>query len=548
MNADIDQSRSSHLLEMTSLHDSGVRSDNARLFGIYNGYRMIVSLCLLALLLVPAAKGLVSGFDRELFIAGCLLLLLSSVVLTAAPGRRVRQSETGTFGLMLADVTAIALLASASGGILSGLSVLYLVTVAAGAIMLRTRILATLIAAVAVLALLADTFWLVSRGETGLNMLVPAAVLGSLLFVVSVLAQVMASRLDRAEAQANAAESQVIALQQLNQQIIVHMHTGICLVDEQLYLRPINAAALRLLNLRSRGPVAIDQVSEDLRDQFEQWRDLGRHRPEPFRIQTDGPALTASFAGLDNRADSNALMFVEDYTPVTRFAQSLKLNSLGKLTASIAHEIRNPLASIRHAAQLLSESGTIDAADTILCDILMKNSDRVNDIIDNVTEVSRRQAPKPQTLPLNDWLPDCLEEYRSQAHEDAVIELSTSPEQPVITVDPRHLQRILSNLLDNALRHSLEDASRNEARVEVISDEEAGQVHIDVVDYGLGVADADRTHLFEPFFTRSGNGSGLGLYLCKDLCEINGAELTYRRNVAGESTFRVSINLEQEAS
>lgn len=523
-----------------------ITRDNARLFIIYNGYRALVAFCLLVILVLPATQGLITSARPGVIIAGCTLLLLSAVALTGTSGKRLQRSEAGIFGLMLLDVTAIALITSGSTGVLDGFSVLYLITVAAAAIMLSTHILATLVAAIAVLAVLADAFWMVGQNQADVSTLLPAGILGSLLFTVSLIVQLMASRLAAAEAQVDAAEVRVAALQRLNQQIIVHMDRGIVLVDPELRLSPVNAAATRLLSLSANDTIAMGDVSPDLANQYIEWLESGQHKPEPFRIQMDGPALVSSFSYLDDVADSSNLIFIEDYTPVTQFAQSLKLNSLSKLTASIAHEIRNPLSAIRHAAQLLSESDTVDEADAVLCNILVNNSDRVTDIIENVTEVSRRKAPQMERIVLLDWLQRFLEDYRQQRTDDIVLTLEGNSRTAQVSIDTGHLQRVLSNLIDNALRHSFADTGESVAIVRVSVDARQAQVLVDIVDKGLGVVEHNIGRLFEPFFTTAKDGSGLGLYLCKELCEINGAGLVYQRTPANESAFRVSLKLEDE--
>lgn len=520
--------------------------DNARLFIIYNAYRALVAFSLLVILVLPATQGLVTGFKPGIVIVGCTLLLLSAITLTGETGKRLQRSEPGIFGLMLLDVTAIALITSGSTGLLDGFSVLYLITVAAAAILLTTHILATLVAAIAVLAVLADAFWMVGHNQAEVGTLLPAGILGSLLFTVSLIVQLMASRLATAEAQADAAEARIAALQRINQQIIVHMDRGILLVDAALRLSPVNAAATRLLNLGANEMISMGQVSPDLANQYLEWLESGRHKPEPFRIQLDGPALVASFSKLDEMPDSSNLIFIEDYTPVTQFAQSLKLNSLSKLTASIAHEIRNPLSAIRHAAQLLSESDTVAKADAVLCNILVNNSDRVTDIIENVTEVSRRKAPQMERVALYPWLEHFLDDYRQQRTDKIDLTLEGDSKGATVSVDTVHLQRVLSNLIDNALRHSKTDTGESVATVRVSTEALQGQVLIDVVDRGHGVAEHNIGRLFEPFFTTAKDGSGLGLYLCKELCEINGAGLVYQRTTANESAFRVSLKLEDE--
>ena len=523
--------------------DGSVNLTLRRLFVIYNTCRILLAIALLSLLIIPNSAELISQFDRTMFVAGSSLLLLSALILLGSTGRWLYSSQTHIFGLILFDVTLIAMIVGAAGGILSGFSVLYLITVFAAATMIKDRALATVIAAIAVLAVLMDTAWMVGRNEATINMLLSAGILGSLLFALSLLVQVMTSRLAEAEADAVNAKATVEALQRLNEQIIIHMETGILLADHTGSAICINEAAQTLLGLAEGERVHLLNISADLANQYQEWCETSTDLPEPFRIAEEGPTMVASFVALSKAANQSNLIFIEDYTPVTQFAQSLKLNSLSKLTASIAHEIRNPLGAISHAAQLLTESNTVDAADGILCDILVSNSRRVSDIIDNVSEVSRRQAPKPTDILLSSWLPAYVEEYRSlqqQPYDIAISDLEAT--DLAISVDSEHLKRILSNLFDNALRYSIEDGDCSRIRLDTSIEKLNGHVHLDIVDFGLGVTEYNLARLFEPFFTTSKHGSGLGLYLCKELCEINGARLTYRRTKTGESAFRITFD------
>ena len=523
--------------------DGSVNLTLRRLFVIYNTCRILLAIALLSLLIIPNSAELISQFDHTMFVAGSSLLLLSALILLGGTERWLYSSQTHIFGLILFDITLIAMIVGAAGGILSGFSVLYLITVFAAATMIRDRALATVIAAIAVLAVLMDTAWMVSRSEATINMLLSAGLLGSLLFALSLLVQVMTSRLAEAEADAVNAKATVEALQRLNEQIIIHMETGILLADHTGSAICINEAAQTLLGLAEGERVHLLNISADLANQYQEWCETSTDLPEPFRIAEEGPTMVASFVALSKAANQSNLIFIEDYTPVTQFAQSLKLNSLSKLTASIAHEIRNPLGAISHAAQLLTESNTVDAADGILCDILVSNSRRVSDIIDNVSEVSRRQAPKPTDILLSRWLPAYVEEYRSLQQQRCDIVISDLEASDLnISVDSEHLKRILSNLFDNALRYSIEDGDCSRIRLDTSIEKPTGHVHLDIVDFGLGVTEYNLARLFEPFFTTSKHGSGLGLYLCKELCEINGARLTYRRTPAGESAFRITFD------
>ena len=528
----------------SALNTNSMRA-RVRLFQIYNGYRTIISVLLIAIWLSPDTRNIVGSLDHERYLLGCGLLFISSALLYGRLGQLIRSNDTGLFGVMLADIVATTLIADASSGMLSGFYVLYMITVAAASLLLHKQILGTLIAAIAVLALLIDTLWLVSRDIADIGLMIPAGMLGSLLFAVSLLLQTLVRRLETAEAKIDEAEAQVALLQQLNQQIILHMETGIFLVAENRQITPINAAARRLLSIAGPETKRLVNISPELVVQFEAWRETKFHRPSPFQIKRDAPALIANFADLDENFESTVLMFIDDYTPVTQFAQSLKLNSLSQLTASIAHEIRNPLAAISHATQLLNENEMLNAGDQDLCRIVLHNSQRVNEIIESVTEVSRRQPPRFQSLDLPKWLKTFVITYYDQTTLDCEVNLSNAAASSVIvSVDPENLTRILTNLLDNALRHSQEETGAPLARIDIVPDTKGAQCHIDVVDFGHGVPEPNVPRLFEPFFTTSTTGSGLGLYLCKELCEINGAGLMYRPTTHDESCFRVSLKME----
>ena len=330
--------------------DGSVNLTLRRLFVIYNTCRILLAIALLSLLIIPNSAELISQFDRTMFVAGSSLLLLSALILLGGTGRWLYSSQTHIFCLILFDITLIAMIVGAAGGILSGFSVLYLITVFAAATMIRDRALATVIAAIAVLAVLMDTAWMVSRSEATINMLLSAGLLGSLLFALSLLVQVMTSRLAEAEADAVNAKATVEALQRLNEQIIIHMETGILLADHTGSAICINEAAQTLLGLAEGERVHLLNISADLANQYQEWCETSTDLPEPFRIAEEGPTMVASFVALSKAANQSNLIFIEDYTPVTQFAQSLKLNSLSKLTASIAHEILNPLGAISHAA------------------------------------------------------------------------------------------------------------------------------------------------------------------------------------------------------
>jgi two-component system, NtrC family, sensor histidine kinase PilS len=518
---------------------------NLALFRVYVGYRSLLSVVLLIMLVSPNTRQLVGTLNPALYTAAALAYLATSIPLVGSLSTRLNQSQRLMLLVFLVDIVAITLLSDSSGGMISGLPVLLVITVAASAVLITNRTLATLIAAISVMAILLDTVWLMLRGVLDSSSLFPAGILGLLIFGVSLMVQPIAHRLGRAEELARNRASDLYSLQRLNEQIVQHMQTGILLVNNEGVVRIMNKAAIGLL--APERPVTVEQGRQladycpELAYQFEHWKNSGTHRAKPFTVVEGALPVIANFRELQPNANRESLVFVEDYTPVTQYAQSLKLNSLGRLTASIAHEIRNPLGAISHAAQLLQESHDLAPPDKRMADIIQNHCERVNQIVESVMQISRREPPKPQYLLLAPWLTGFVSEYLDALNRDAQVTIDCDYKELLVEFDPENLQRVIANLLDNALRHSKLATGHERARIEVDLDSALHQCQLDIIDAGSGVPSADLTKLFEPFFTTMAEGSGMGLYLCKELCEINNADLDYRLTRKGESCFRISM-------
>ncbi len=517
---------------------------NQALFRIYVAYRSLLSVVLLIMLVSPNTRQLVGVLHPTLYVSVALLHLATSIPLVGFLSRRLNQR------LMLVvfalDIVSITLMSHASGGVVSGLPVLLIITVSASAVLITNRTLATLIAALSALALLGDTVYLILQGEQSLPALFPAGLLGALIFIVSIMVQAVAQRLGRAEELARNRASDLYDLQRLNEQIVQHMDTGILLVDGNSVVRVMNKAASTLLV--PERPVIMEQGRDlaeycpELSRQFQHWKETGLHKAKPFHVTEDSVPIIAHFRELQPSSQRDSLVFVEDYSPVTQYAQSLKLTSLGRLTASIAHEIRNPLGAISHAAQLLQESTELTPGDKRMAEIIQSHSGRVNQIVESVMQISRREPPKPEYIDLQQWLTDFVKHYLQGLHAPADITVDCQYSDLLVEFDPENLQRVLTNLLDNALRHSSIATGHQTARIEVDMDFIGHQTLVNIIDNGPGVPVADQGKLFEPFFTTVAEGSGMGLYLCKELCEINNAGLSYRPTDKGESCFRISLS------
>ncbi|MEM0955718.1 MAG: ATP-binding protein [Pseudomonadota bacterium] len=517
---------------------------NIALFRIYVAYRSLLSILLVLSPFSGGTQTLVGELDPRLYLITASLFLATNLPLLALIQTRFISSQGVLFCIFFVDVFVISVLSDTSGGMASGLPILLLATAAASAVLINTASIATLIAALSVLAILADTVRLINQQVLEFDSLLPAGLLSALVFAVSLLIQVVARRVGKAEALARARAEDLYTLQRLNEQIVQNLQTGILLVYDDKNIRVMNEAAARLLHPERRPAiqegVPLDTYNAELAEQFDNWREQGVQTATPLTVTDDAPQVIASFRPLRDSGDSTALVFLDDYTLVTQQAQSLKLASLGRLTASIAHEIRNPLGAVSHAAQLLNESESLTPEDQHLTGIIENHAQRMNSVIENVLQISRRQPPTPQKLALKGWLQSFLEEYRQTQPDADDISLSLPEEWLEITFDPSHLERVLGNLLDNALRHGRQ-ADQTEVALRVLKDPLARRCLIDVIDQGPGVAPAERAKLFEPFYTTVETGTGLGLFLSKELCEINNATLTYLPTPEGESRFRVAV-------
>lgn len=522
---------------------------NLQLLRIYLLYRTVLSLVFLLLLALPAAEGLIGTENPTLFLVVTVIFLSSSLAILGVAAERWERSNTLLVLLFAVDIVCVTLLSDASGGMTSGLPLLLTVTVASSAVLLGNRTLATLVAALAVLALLGDTLRLITSNQVRINALFPAGLLGLLFFAVSAIVQFVALRLGTVEAIASKRSGDLYRLQRLNEQIVQHMQTGILIVDGEDRARVMNAAAGRLLD--PSRPIALEQgrplteYSQQLAARLESFKLHDRQDGTPFQARDDGAEVVVRFNRLRDDDEDKTLVFLEDYRPVAAYAQSLKLNSLGRLTGSIAHEIRNPLGAISHATQLLQESPTLAEDDRHMLDLVLTNSQRVNEIVESVLRISRRQPPQPQSLALADWMEEYKDQYESARENPGALLIEYADPKAKVMFDPEHLRRVLDNLVDNAMRHSEDMTGVANAEIRVRVDAGHQECVIDVYDDGKGVSENDLGRLFEPFFTRSHKGSGLGLYVCRELCELNRARITYAPTSDQRSRFQISIQQQE---
>ncbi len=439
---------------------------------------------------------------------------------------------------VLADIGAIALLMQASSGVASSLSALLVIAVAFGALVLPGR-LAYLFAAVATLAILFETgLASLSPERADASDITRAGLLGVVLFVAAGLAHILVIRARESAALAERRGVDLANLEQLNRYIVQQLQSGLLVIDPSGNVRLVNDNARAMLGVGDSVLQKLDALSPELAVGLRHWRSDREWQPQPIKVADTGVVLMPRFSSLTTANGQGALILLDDSARLAQQAQQLKLASLGRLTASIAHEIRNPLGAISHAAQLLGESEQLNPGDKRLTEIISNHTQRVNTIIENVLQLSRRSASQPQQLRLGEWLPLFREEFtQSQGIAVERVEVDIDPLAIEVQIDPGHLHQVLTNLCENALRHSRNDGSPIKLRVR---QGENSTARLDVIDNGPGIDAGTADQMFEPFYTTATSGTGLGLYIARELCEINQARLSYHPLDDG-SCFRIHL-------
>jgi two-component system sensor histidine kinase PilS (NtrC family) len=541
-----------------------------RVIGLTNLYRLLLPPVLLILQGLASPGILAQPQEPELFQVVCYAYLVAGVLLILA--RRVPRPSLRVLALVNAtvDTLAISLILYTAGGAGSGLGILLVLPVGAMALLGRTKD-AFLVPAIATLGLLTQQIAANLAGYAPPTDYTTAGILGVVLFVIGLSVWPIADRLRQSEALVRRQEIDLANLEQLSHYIVQHLRESILVVDIAGRIRLINESAAGLLGATQAFPGALlGEASPRLLYLLETWRQRtdGINSTTETLVSADGARmLRPHFAALGNAEPAAVLVFLEDMSLIAEKAQQLKLAALGRLSASIAHEIRNPVGAMSHAGQLLGESTQLQPEDHRLTDIIIKNAERVSDIINNVLQLSRRESTQMETIELAGWIEDFREEFceTMQWPPDRLVSINveTSPpsltgsfpalvvrdsraagELPLpriveVTADPSQLRQVVWNLCENAIKHGLRDRAIDVVEIRFGRLKPAARPFLEVADRGPGVAPQDAERIFEPFFSGEHQGSGLGLFLARELAQTSGATLLYEPRPAGGSIFRV---------
>ncbi len=496
---------------------------------LFNVYRLAVGVVLLLAIILWGDNIMFGSQDLTLFLASDVAYILFSVACFVTIAAR-RQFNLQLTTQVVADILFIVVFIAASGGISSGLGLLLLSTLAGAGLISRGQ-LTLFFAALASIAVLLEHTYQVLAYDALVGQYAQAGLLSAAYFAIAWLAHALAKHTQASEELAAQREVDLANMEQVNALVIRDMQDGVLVVDGRGVIRQSNTRAEQLLGpiRREAGQVRLADYAPALGEQFDHWR--SQKAAEARDAKPLSSAVGARFVPIGRSRQVGAVIFLEDQSRIQSQARQLKLAAMGRLTANIAHEIRNPLGAISHAAELLHEEPMINTTTQRLITIINENAQRLDRMVNSVLRLSRGDQAHREQFKVVDFLKRFVEQFTQIERIDPEIfwlELTGDAE---VLFDRSHLNQVMWNLCRNALRHCRRRPESIRIHVGMVRSDTV--VKLDVVDDGPGITPEVRARLFEPFFTTATGGTGLGLYIAREVCEANGASLDYVETPSG---------------
>lgn len=501
-------------------------------------YRWAIALGAIGLIVSGRAAEVIPGVEPWTFyIAGMLYLIVavgsSVTALVHIPSVRIQ-----VLANVICDLVLLNCLLYASHGISSGLGLLLIVPVAGAASFTSTRS-ASLLASLATLGLLGGEIMRDLLGQIPQADYMRSGFYGVLLFIACLATNALAQRARKSEARATRSQLNLANMAQLNAHILERIDMAVMVIDTAGRIRTANVAARQLFNLLS-NPVGarLDDHSAELEQLLQGWLAQPPTHEVTQAATLQGRKLLLRCLALPASEPPAVMLMAEDVAHIEVRAQQMKLAALGRLTASIAHEIRNPLSAISQAQQLLSQQDGWQDEDQRLLAVISRQSQRINQIVEDVLGLSRRETLNPVALPLAQTLEQIISEYLQDKSAAPSIVLEPMDRELKLHFDFNHLRRILYNLWDNSSQNA--GLPTEQVRI-VMRANAAPTTGLEIEDNGPGIRSTDAPHVFEPFYTARHGGVGLGLYIVRELCELNGASITLQAGSSQGACMRIQM-------
>ncbi len=512
-----------------------------RVLGLLNLYRLIIPSVLLVLALVASQPQTLGAGSPTLYLYSIAAWFATGILCIGLLKTRWPSLHAQAFIHVAFDVIAVTALLVTSGGASSGAGLLLIMPVAGVSLLLRNRIAAT-VAAVAALCVLGQQIMLWFGGVSESSDLTQAGLLGGVILIAALAVAPLAGRLRESEALVRQRDLDLANLAELSQYIVERLRESLVVIDEQDRIRLINESARQILGSEAKSDALVGEVSPRLLYLLTMWR-----QSAPVTDTVAGNLLAVDglrevrphFAPLGQGNPPPVLVFLEDLTALDDRIHQTRLAALGRLSASIAHEIRNPVGAISHAAQLLAEDAKLSEPNRRMSDIIRANAERVSTIIGNVQQLARRESTRPERMPIAEWINEFVQEFISTGgHQPGQLLAETPDPDLEVRVDPSHLRQILWNLCENAFRYSVKlDEDKVDLRIGRLAG--SNRPFLEVLDRGPGIDTTISDRIFEPFFTSHASGTGLGLFIARELAQCNRALLVYEPRTGGGSIFRI---------
>ena len=487
----------------------------------FNLSRMILAAVLLGAVLVYGDGKVFGASNPRLFHNTCLAYFLVSLAFAWALNRVRTMFSVHLAVQAITDVIVIILLLHASGGIRSGLGILLLMPLAAAASVSRGRT-SLFFAALATFGLMVEnTIW-VLQYDIGHADYLPVGLMAGGCFAVALITNRLAKRLIANEDLVRRRSADLRNQLEINRLVLRDMPSGVLVIDAEGMVRLANPEAQRLLGGAWLGGQSLARLAPELENARRRWKDASG--PTYPHTSVGGRELQLRMLEASGGAEGEMLIFLEDASKMKQQAQQVKLAALGRLTANIAHEIRNPLSAISHAAELLGEEAGADSMQQRLTRMIGENAARLDRIVQEVLQLNRRDRATPEAVALLPFLQNLVDQLTHSEKIPAEAFVLHLPEEAIVHFDRQHLNRVLWNLVLNAWRHSKKQAGS--LKIVCFSQLDA-RIDLHVADDGPGIAEDHLGQLFEPFFTTESRGTGLGLYIARELASANRATLDY---------------------
>ena len=506
-------------------------------------FRLVISFALLYALFADLVDATHTLSDDS--IAGTVLI--SYVVMAIVLAFEIRRKTSQTFFLaqisLFTDILFLSILLFVFGGLQSGIAMLLIFASASAAILLPMRI-ALFFAALVVLAFLGESLVSMLLGDESATVLIKAGLYGTTTFLITVMVNLLSHWIKDYRLIAEKQAEDLTRLEQINDLVIRRMRSGVLAVDAENRIQLMNESGWFLLGSPKAEHKMLDKVAPRLNMALTSWRAHPAREVPAITLKASQAKVLPKFVALPGTSSIRTLIFLEDNDVVSQRAQEMSAHLLANLSGSIAHEIRNPLASVSHAAQLLDESEDISEADLRLVDIIHTQSVRMNGIVENILQLSRHEKSRPDIFDLIPFLKELAVETKSSL-PGIRLTLNIDPDEgeTMVLFDRSQLHQAVWKLLENALRHAHLDAAIPQVVLSLKHQPATGYCIITVEDNGPGIPEGNMQRIFEPFFTTHKRGSGLGLYIARQLCDVNQAELTVDSILGSLSRFHIRLAL-----